>query len=478
MRVYWLNPWQNTLKLLAFASVVGFGLFWVISGFSWHSHWEQVESRKKLTVAVRESEGIYWANGQEFTGLEHDLIQELEQYLGLPIQIFAVQDLEDLYQALNVGAVDMAIPGTSISNAKWPSSIAYSSTRIGLAHPRREQNNLSNYKTGILDPYAHEDAIQYVFNSLSSGTEVYKQGSLSAELFTLLEMSELDQVLIDERDFKLQQAIFPKLQFTPLNLPERNLKVLFNPYEDGSLKTKINEALELFEANGQLTQMADRYLGQALEFDYVDNLTFEKHMAGRLPKYKDLFQKYALEYDLDWRLLAAVAYQESHWRESATSPTGVRGLMMITLATAQEIGISNRLDPEQSTRAGAQYLSKLKSRVPPQITEPDRTWFALASYNVGAGHVEDARKITEIQEGDPNRWIDVRKHLPKLALKDYYPWTKHGYARGKEPVVYVANIRRFYNRLKMEFTDTADSAEPERLEQLPSVTVPVFIGHE
>jgi len=150
--------------------------------------------------------------------------------------------------------------------------------------------------------------------------------------------------------------------------------------------------------------------------------------------------------------------------------------MMVTLNTAAEVGITNRLDPAQSTKAGAQYLTSLKSRIPARIMEPDRTWFALASYNVGAGHLEDARKITELLGDDPDRWIDVRKHLPKLALKDYYPWTRHGYARGAEPVVYVANIRRFYEKLKKVYPMTGESVEPDRLDQLPDAEVPVFPG--
>ncbi len=476
MRIYWANPFKNGIKILFSLLTIGFAIAFIGYGFEWRNHWEQVKSRDKLIVAVRESEGIYWASGQEITGFERDLIDELQAHLDIPIQVFAVRDLDDLYRALNVGAVDMAIPGTSVNDTDIFVSRPYTSTRIGLVSGKKSDDLIDQRRIGVLDPIAHEDALNQILKTSDSVTSVYEHGRLSAELFTLVEMGELDEALVDERDFRLQQTVFPDLRFIPLDLPQRSINILFNKNEDGTLREQVDETLAVFEDSGLLGQMLDRYFGQALEFDYVDNLTFEKHINARLPKYQDLFQKYAELNGMDWRLLAAVAYQESHWRADAKSPTGVRGLMMVTLNTAAEVGITNRLDPAQSTKAGAQYLTSLKSRIPARIMEPDRTWFALASYNVGAGHLEDARKITELLGDDPDRWIDVRKHLPKLALKDYYPWTRHGYARGAEPVVYVANIRRFYEKLKKVYPMTGESVEPDRLDQLPDAEVPVFPG--
>lgn len=476
MRILWVNPVANVVKLLLILSVGSVLVTVIARGFEWRNHWEQIEDRGYLTVAVRESEGIYWPEGQDITGFEHDLIMELEQHLDLPIQVFAVRDMNDLYRALDVGAVDMALPGTSHDGSlAFPTSQPYTHTDIGLV--QTGDDSTSDIKqTGVLDPISHKSAIQRLLKSESGHSAVYEQGRLSAELFTLVNMRELDQVLVDERDFQLQQNVFPTLEYEPLVSEPRPISVVFRPDGDATLKHYIDETLAVFRDSGLLTQIIDRYFGEALEFDYVDNLTFEKHMKARLPQYEDMFRRYAAQYDMDWRFLAAVAYQESHWRADARSPTGVRGLMMVTLDTAAEVGISNRLDPEQSTKAGTIYLSSLKSRIPARITEPDRTWFALASYNVGMGHLEDARRITESLEDDPDKWIDVREHLPKLALKDYYPWTRYGYARGAEPVVYVANIRRFYEKLKKVYPEEEEAIEPDRLEALPEAAVPVFPG--
>ncbi|TXR54239.1 membrane-bound lytic murein transglycosylase MltF [Reinekea thalattae] len=471
-----IQPYRsNKLAKIFFSIIASIGFVFLIGyGFKWHDHWQQIERRGALVVAVRESEGIYWPTGQSFTGLEHDLLNELERHLDIPIQIFAVRDLDDLYRSLEVGAVDMALPGTSILSSDWPVSIPYATTTVGLVSTGTDLPAQQERRLGILDSISHSDVIPEALKQTAFDSAIYEHGRLSAELFTLLEMGDIETVLIDKRDFTLQQSAFPTLQFSNLDLPERSLNIYFSPSEDGTLINRVNEVLQLFQQSGLIAQITDRYLGSALEFDYVDNLTFEKHMRSRLPNYTELFQKYADIYQMDWRLLAAIAYQESHWRPNARSPTGVRGMMMITLTTAEEMGITNRLDPEQSVLAGAKYFSSLKQRVVPEIKDPDRTWFALASYNVGAGHLEDARKITELLKDDPNRWVDVRKHLPKLALKDYYPWTKYGYARGAEPVVYVANIRRFYEKLKMEYPTSEELLEPDRLDQLPDSAIPIF----
>ena len=150
---------------------------------------------------------------------------------------------------------------------------------------------------------------------------------------------------------------------------------------------------------------------------------------------------------MDWRLLAAVGYQESHWDPDAVSPTGVKGLMMLTQDAAKDIGIKDREDPQQSILGGAKYLASMHKRIPDRIPEPDRTWLALAAYNVGLGHLEDARMLTLKNKGDADKWVDVKKNLPLLTKEKWFKQTRYGYARGREPVRYVENVRTYYDIL-------------------------------
>ncbi len=170
--------------------------------------------------------------------------------------------------------------------------------------------------------------------------------------------------------------------------------------------------------------------------------TFLKHVATRLPFYREEFQRAEKATGISWDLLAAMAYQESKWNRHAVSPTGVRGLMMLTQTTAAELGIRNRLDPKKSIEGGARYLANLYQRIP-NIQMPDRMFVALAAYNVGIGHVRDAQLLAGRLGKDPHQWSDLKAVLPLLAKKQYYRDLPHRYARGWEPVHYVKRIRAY-----------------------------------
>jgi membrane-bound lytic murein transglycosylase F len=166
-----------------------------------------------------------------------------------------------------------------------------------------------------------------------------------------------------------------------------------------------------------------------------------------LHRYRDYFEAAAAEHGLDWRLIAAQAYQESHWDPEAESFTGVRGIMMLTQKTAEDLGVKSRLDPRQSIEGGVRYLAQIHKRIGDEVREPDRTYMALAAYNVGWGHLEDARMLAKRLDKDPNSWQDVRATLPLLRQKKYYRSLPHGYARGTEPVRYVDRIITYYHIL-------------------------------
>ncbi|HSX83881.1 MAG TPA: transglycosylase SLT domain-containing protein, partial [Cellvibrio sp.] len=185
--------------------------------------------------------------------------------------------------------------------------------------------------------------------------------------------------------------------------------------------------------------------------------------------WRDKIKEAAVEQELDWLLMAALSYQESHWNPKAVSPTGVRGFMMLTLNTAKEMEVKNRLNPEQSIKGGTRYFRKLLDRIPPGVTGQERIWLALAAYNIGYGHLEDARVLAQQHGANPNRWADVKDYLPLLSKRQYYKFTKHGYARGQEAVDYVQNIRNFYtilawNDLERDQMTALAMTEPEPAE--------------
>ena len=239
---------------------------------------------------------------------------------------------------------------------------------------------------------------------------------------------------------------------------------------DHSLHLATVKFFEKIKASGVLNQLIERTYGHVENFDYVGTVLFKRHIAIRLPEFIELFKTYAEFHDLDWRLLAAMSYQESHWKPLAKSPTGVRGIMMLTRATAKQMGIKDRLSADGSIRGGAKYFAQMQRRINEEVSSPDREWMALAAYNVGLYHLTDAQKITEQLGKDPNKWSDVKHSLPLLAKRKWYKKTKHGYARGYEPVQYVENIRSYYDILVWwDEAGTETEPEPDAFSKLPQV---------
>jgi membrane-bound lytic murein transglycosylase F len=180
----------------------------------------------------------------------------------------------------------------------------------------------------------------------------------------------------------------------------------------------------------------------------VESLRFQEHIAERLGAFRAWFEEAGQKTGIDWRLLAAIGYQESKWDPKAQSGDGALGVMMLTADTAQAMGCTDRTNPRQSILAGAKYFAEVLGKIPARIPEPDRTWLAVASYNVGYGHLEDARVLAQSRGKDPDSWRDVRDNLPLLAQERWYMRAKRGYARGWEPVQFVDRVQRFLTLLQ------------------------------
>ncbi len=263
----------------------------------------------------------------------------------------------------------------------------------------------------------------------------------SKELLEQVADGKLDYTIGDSVTIALLQRIHPQLAVAFDITDEEPVTWYLKRSDDDSLYAALLDFYSQRVEDGTLARLEEKYLGHVGSFDYVDTKTFLSAIDSVLPTFRSLFEKYASE--IDWKLLAAIAYQESHWNPQATSPTGVRGLMMLTRATAEGLGVTDRLDPEQSIQGGALYLQRLMEKVPDTVPEDERIWFALAAYNMGWGHMLDARKLTKSQQGNPDSWVDVKQRLPMLSQKRYYPSLTYGYARGREAYNYVENIRRY-----------------------------------
>jgi membrane-bound lytic murein transglycosylase F len=284
-------------------------------------------------------------------------------------------------------------------------------------------------------------------------------GSDTGELLTRVNEDRIDLAIVDSRDFFIQQNLVPRLEVAfDLAAEEDIVWYLADSARGTPLLKTINEFLQRRQSDNSIAQIQRGYFDRDEDISRVDSQTFVGKVRRDLSSYQQLIEIVALEQKIPWELIAAISYQESHWDPKATSRTGVRGMMMLTLATAEEMDVDDRTDPAESLRGGARYFKKLRRRLPDDILEPDRSWLALAAYNIGMGHLEDARVLTQRRGGDPHLWRDIMDTLPLLQEPQHYRTLRYGYARGLEAVRYVQNIRHYYNILRWQ---TARAKRPE-----------------
>lgn len=450
------------------------------------THLEAIQQRGQLRVLTLNAASTYYEDANGLNGFEYHLAKLFADHIGVELSMKVVSKYADIYPELLFDGADLAAAGLSQLDAVKSPYIGYGPAyhqvsqqvvyRKGeLSRPKK----LADLKDGILEVIAGTSHAQQLKTMQKDYPELSWRSNrdiATEELIELVEEGLIDYILADSHEIALQRRFYPELRIAfELGKPKL-LRWAYKKSPDKSLFKAMESFFEAIKQDGRLDQLIHRHYSHVAKFNYSDIQTFTIHARERLPLYQEMFQREAEAQGLDWRLLAAIGYQESLWNPKAKSPTGVRGLMMLTLDTAKHVKIKNRLDPEQSIKGGAIYFKRVLNKIPDRIPQPDRTWLALASYNVGFGHLEDARKITQINNGDPDKWIDVRENLPLLGRKKWYKDTEHGYARGWEPVKYVANIRKYYDLLVWrdtqqngaEFEDTLQSSSPEKLSIPPS----------
>ncbi|WP_241972404.1 membrane-bound lytic murein transglycosylase MltF [Aliidiomarina soli] len=415
---------------------------------------QEVQQRGYLTVGTIMNSSSYHLDGESPTGFEYEMALSLADELGVELRVLDEVQIEHLFEHLEHGRVDFLAAGLDVTDQRrkhmrfTPYYHRVDQRLIFKQGTRQRPRDWSDLEGElvVVSGSSHEEYLQDVQAEYPDlqwrATRLYDADELLAKVIS----EEIDFTIADTNTLDIKRRLYPDLSVAFTVRFDVPLAWAFPLAEDDSLYAAAIEYIGRQHERGEITKLVDRYWGHVQHFNYVDTQLFIQAVDETLPQYIELFQQYAG--NLDWRLLAAISYQESLWDPWARSPTGVRGMMMLTLPTARSMGVRSRLDAEQAIRGGARYLERLHQRLPDRITEPDRTWFALAAYNVGLGHLNDAREITARQGGDADYWVDVRARLPLLRQKQYYKDTRYGFARGDEPVTYVGNIRRYYDTLQ------------------------------
>lgn len=416
---------------------------------------EKVLETGELRVISRNGPTTYYEGAEGLTGYGYKLVKGFADHLGVKLVI--INEANSPLEHLMLRDADMAAAATTTSEAgNLPIRFADAHRQLSFKiishadHPFPGQPELG-YLTGQTIEMTPEMASHPVIETIRDNNPNIVWHVINtndqADLLERVHKGQVPFALIDSDTLIMHQYSFTNAQeLMTLGQPQ-DLAWAFNQSADNSLFNRAQSYLKQVKQNGELAQITAEFFNPVNEMAAPDLVLMSQHIEERLVPWLDDMKRASEAYDLDWRLLAAIGYKESQWLTKIKSPTGVKGMMQLTRQTARAMGVSDREDPRQAIFGAAKLFRYLLDNQPASIEGEDRLHFALASYNQGMGHIGDARRLTKRMGGDPDSWLDVRQHLPLLSLSQYYSQARHGYMRGKEPVVFVDKVLDYYKLL-------------------------------
>jgi len=414
----------------------------------------------ELVVGIRNSPTTYYTdrNGDP-KGFEYDMVARFAEQNGWRLRLVQLNDLEALLDHVNRGQVNLAAAGlTSTDSRRLRVSFGppYSEIkewvvcRSGISQPRNlgDMATRSDLRLEVLVGSSHADFLASLQKGEHPGLRWSEMRLASPEdLLQRVDAGLADCTVADSDSLALAHNFHPNLQDAFVLRDKLEQAWAMAQGVDVAFSRKLSKFFRQMEKSGELARLRERYFGHVTRLADADVMGILQRRETQLPALTAHFREAQQVTGIDWRFLAAVAYQESQWDIHAVSPTGVRGIMMLTEDTADHLGVDNRLDARQSILGGARYLAQLRDALPGSIQEPDRTWFALAAYNIGPGHLEDARRLAKKLGRNPDQWVDMKDTLPLLARSRHNQGLRHGFARGGEARALAENVRIYYDIL-------------------------------
>jgi membrane-bound lytic murein transglycosylase F len=418
---------------------------------------EQVRIVGELRVATRNSPMAYYLGANGRAGPEYELASRFAGTLGVPARFITLDSPAAVLAEVASGRAHIGAAGLAITPA-WQRVVAFSSPyqqqKLHLVHRRdKPRPSGSDWLGGrsleLVAGSAHAAAVAQLAPGLKFRAV---PGVDTLDLLDRVWNGDVDTTVADSDEFSLIRGFHRELRIA-LNLPGVEQLAWALPRGDRELKARADAFLHAVQPD--MPGLIARYYASSDPSDYDTAPSLVRHFQDRMPALREFFETTAREFGEDWRVLAAIGYQESKWDADAVSPTGVRGIMMLTAETASALGVADRANAAQSIRGGALYLRRMRDTIPERVPEPDRTWLALAAYNIGYGHLEDARILTQSHGKDPDSWQDVREFLPLLAQERWYTQLKRGYARGWEAARFVDHVRGYLDVIEWMSPDPA-----------------------
>ncbi len=407
-----------------------------------------------LVVLTRNAPTTYYIDREgELAGPEYEMTTAFARSTNRQVTFEVLDSIDEIVRALEEGRGDVAAAGltrTASREQRFATGPPYQSVEeLVVCRPGivlRDMTDLPGLDIGIIANSSYEETLTGLLERVPELRWKVITDEATEQVLRRVAEGDLDCMVVDSNILATHQWYMPELE-TALTLGTEMELAWLLPAGSEGLVEALDAWFESYRASGELAALMNRYYGHLDQFDPYDVQVFARRVDSRLPQYRNLFEQAAGQTGLEWTLLAAQAYQESHWEPEATSPTGVRGIMMLTQPTAASLGVEDRLDAAASILGGARYLNQRLERIPPHVSAQDRLWMALAAYNIGQNHLRDARMLAVMLGENPNTWVGVKETLPRLSQRRYHRQLPAGYGRGLQAVIYVERIRNYHDLL-------------------------------
>ncbi len=417
---------------------------------------EKVQESGTLRLITAKAMNTYYLYKGKPAGFEYDLAREFAKFMNVELDVIT-PGWNNMFLCLDQGKGDVVAAGISITKRRLGQvafSIPYMTVQQRIIHHRLilEPNDIEDLgfrAIHVRRGTSYHSRLEQVKIEGVPLTYILHDNTPTEELIAMVNQRKIKFTVADSNIALISQRYYPDIRIG-IPIQEKESLAWAIRKDDPEMLKAVNRFFLYANETGILEAITEKYYHNINQVDVFDVKKFHKRIKSRLPQYKKLIQTECKKYGFDWRLITAVIYQESHFNEDAVSKTNVRGLMQVTHATAAELGIKNYKKPDQSIRAGIKYLHKMFLKFDHIDDEYQRMLFALASYNIGYGHVLDAIKLAHKRGLDPGVWRSLKQTLPLLARPAVAKNLKHGYARGGEPVHYIDRILTYYDILRQK----------------------------
>lgn len=448
---------------------------------------DEILERGTLRAITSYSPVSYFIYRGQPMGYEYELLNQFAELHDLDLELIVARDLDDMFVRLNRGEGDLIAYGLTITRERRQNiefTVPLNTTRQVLVQRKpdgwrqmrlheidrtllRSPIDLAGETVVVRRASAYEERMRNLEDEIGADINVIvaEAGMTTEQLIRLVAEREIDFTIADENIARLNRAYFPILDIeTPVSLPQQTAwGVRQNSPE---LLEALNSWLTAYQRDSEYYVIYNKYFENTRAFRNRLSSQFLFSEGGQISDFDDLIRENAARIGWDWKLLAALIYQESQFDPNASSWAGAVGLMQLMPRTARAFGAQNPRDPRESIEAGVAFIEWLEDYWESRIEDPEeRQRFVIASYNVGQGHVQDARRLAEAFGANPDIWDDVAVYLEKKMYAEYYNHevVQFGYARGIEPVRYVNNILYIYQHYRSMASIRNERTEDETI---------------